>query len=245
MKKFMLLAVLFLLLPACTSNPHLKNAMNASGTIAGAVVGYKESGGNILGGLFGAYVGNQLVRAATYDPSENTNVVYVSGGSSYQYGDSGAMCRDIRSGGSISCDFLQRNPRYECCGIVERNYQPVQYQNQQVRTVSYSSNVQSRASQSAPRRVAGMTVDNYLQVNDEGKGMVPEECRTKNWAVASICVKKWSKALADLQKRCIAGEQNPDCESNPGVMASEAAELADQLELKQKEAQGGVFVSSK
>jgi len=77
---------------------------------------------------------------------------------------------------------------------------------------------------------ARLNVENYME-----PGAIPQTCQSKNWAVASKCLSRASKELANLQMRCLDGVSNHDCEKNPGVLAAEFDALAKDLDLRQKE----------
>lgn len=83
------------------------------------------------------------------------------------------------------------------------------------------------------------TVKNYR----EG-GALPSDCncQTGNWAADAAQLRKRAKELADLQPHCTAGEKHPDCPSNPGVLSSRYYDLADALDLQQKEGEKRHFV---
>lgn len=271
MKKFILLVASVALLSGCaTENPYYRNAQVLGGTVAGGVVGYKVGGP--LGAVVGGVAGHQIVKGAQWDPNEEV-VVIQSGGQPYGYGyGNGSQYHSVtcipysrdgypfepghcRGPGGEPVD-INFNPCFLSHGIigpcprapVARPYtasysQPqgavVRYQ--EPPPAAYYEKQKAGAEEKKAEIPRRLTLENYRK-----PGALPSDCKcqTGNWGVDSIRLRSRATLLAELQRKCEAGEEHEDCSMNPGVLAAEYYQLADDLKKQQERAQGGRIVSS-
>lgn len=161
MKKFMLfilVAVLPVWLSGCaTENPHARKAQLIGGTVAGALIGGKALNGGVLGGLAGAAIGHEAVKAAHWKPGDDeVEVITVPPGYSGRHGgysSCGAVsvpcrqtrvpagsvgyCNDEDSGGYATYeDLVRRAERRAGC------YDTSGYQAPPVQRASYAPSQQ-------------------------------------------------------------------------------------------------------
>jgi len=222
----------------------------------GVGLGSLIGGGNgklaaqVIGGLAGCNTGSRIEdgtygRQASYDDVEVRYIYrngqrqgYYGNGQVIGYGNNGQpMCHDSRSGGHIECAFLARNPRYECCGVIERNVQyqpvrPVSASNQQ-QLVGYTNNRDTAptAIKPAPVESGGPTINDYTSVR--WVKVIPPDCRVGNFGHDSECLRREADNLRQKQRDCEADGRKCNPNFNFGKAEKHFRKLAGELRSAQ------------
>lgn len=235
-----------------TGNPYLQNTATTAATVVPAALCYQKWG--VWGAFFCGYGGNQLSKAAQYDPNQpQEEVVYVRAGGLGQYQDpygsdeicdrtppggmnplDPGMCRDPRGGGVVSRRSLVNNPLYACCNKLGGGPVPQATKVATETSQNLWERPEKRKQQEASKKSAsGITIDNYLE-----KGRVSSQCQTGNHGVDGNCLRKLIIPLRDAQLACEKDSSSAICSKNPGKMAGIYVSLSRELISLQKEEMG-------